>query len=230
MDDKFAKDLLKKTQEDFEKIAVEFSLTREKQWPEFSLFRKFIKEGDRILDEGCGNGRALEMMKDLKVEYIGIDFSEKLLEIARKKYPDFKFVKGNIVNLPFPDNYFDIVFSIAVLHHIPSEELREKMISEVKRVLKPRGKFILSVWDFRSNKRLVFLILKYSFLKIMGRSKLDFGDVFVPWGREVNRYYHFFTEKEILKLIKEHNFKILKKGVSRNKRGKRRNIFIIARK
>lgn len=225
-----AKDLLEKTQKDFDLIADDFSRTRGKLWPEFLLFKKFVKEKDKVLDEGCGNGRLIEVIKDLKVDYTGIDFSERLLELARKRYPNFKFVKGSILDLPFPDNYFDVVFSIAVLHHIPSKELREKAVSEIKRVLKPEGKLILSVWDFRGDKKLIFLLLRYSFLRLIGRSKLDFGDVFVPWGKKVNRYYHFFTQREILKLIKKYNFHMLEKGVSRDKKGKRRNIFVVAQK
>lgn len=166
----------------------------------------------------------------MKVEYIGLDISENILEIARKTYPSFKFLKGSILDLPFPDNYFDVVLAIAVLHHIPSQELREKAVSECYRVLKPNGTFIVSVWDLWGKKKNIVSLLKYSFLKIIGRSKLDFGDIFLPWGKKAKRYYHFFRKSEIIRLIEKQGFKIIEKGVSKNKKGRRANIFLIAQK
>ena len=83
---KYAEYLLKKTKEDYDKIAEEFSRTRERPWPEIKfLIDKYIIAGERILDLGCGNGRLLEFFKDKKVDYIGTDFSEKLIEIAKKR-------------------------------------------------------------------------------------------------------------------------------------------------
>ena len=229
MDSVYAKYLLEKTKKDYNLIAEDFSKTRWNIWSEFNIFRDYVKQEDKVLDAGCGNGRLLELFKDKIIDYTGIDISEKLIELAKKKYPQNAFLIADNLNLPFPNDNFDKVFSVAVLHTIPSRELREKALSELKRVLKPKGLLILTVWD--SWRKDTFpLLLKSCFTKLIGKSKLDFGDAFVPWANKTERYYHFFTKKELQSLIQKSGFKIIKKGVARNETGKRSNIYLIAEK
>lgn len=229
MEREYAEYLMKKTQEDYNLIADDFSRTRWNIWPEFSIFRDFIREGDRILDVGCGNGRLLELLRDKKIRYTGVDLSERLVEIAKKRYPQDNFLVADNLNLPFLDNNFDKVFSVAVLHTIPSQYLRKKAISELKRVLKPEGLLFITAWDMR-RKDTFPLLLKYSFLKLIGRSKLDFGDVFVPWSNKTKRFYHFFTKKELQSLVEITGFSIIKRGIVKNETGRRSNIYLIAKK
>ncbi len=243
MEKKYAEYLLQKTKEDYNLIAEDFSRTREKIWEEIKfLFDDYLIEGDRILDLGCGTGRFVELFKNRNVDYIGADISEKLIEIAKKKYlclPKFsegkfrqaraKFQKANALNLPFPNDYFDKVYSIAVLHHIPSEEFRLQFLKEARRVLKQEGFLILTVWKFHQRKE-IFLLFKYTILKLIGKSKLDFKDIFEPWGKKTERYYHWFSKKELINLIKEAGFKIREVGIVKNKRGNRQNIYLIAGK
>lgn len=226
----YAEYLLKKTKEDYNLIAEDFSQTRYSVWPELTFFRKYVKEGERILDLGCGNGRLFEFFKNRNVEYIGVDNVEKLIEIARKKYPEAKFLVGDALNLPFSDNYFDKVFSIAVFHHIPSGEFRLQFLKEVRRVLKQEGLLILTVWDLWRRVASLKLLTKFTIFKIFGKSGLDFKDVFVPWGKKVKRYYHHFTKRELINLVKKEGFKIKKFGVVKNETGKRSNIYLIAQK
>lgn len=229
MEREYAEYLLKKTRDDYNLIAEDFSRTRWNIWPEFSIFRDFIKEGDKILDVGCGNGRLLELLKDKKISYTGVDVSEKLIEVAKKKYPQNNFLVADNLNLPFLDNNFDKVFSVAVLHTIPSDELRKKAVAELKRVLRPEGLLFVTVWDMW-RKDTFLLPLKYSFLKLIRKSKLDLGDAFVPWSDKTKRFYHFFTKKELYSLVKIVGFDILKKGVAKNETGSRSNIYLIAKK
>jgi alkylated DNA repair protein alkB family protein 8 len=229
MQKEYAEYLLKKTKEDYNLIAEDFSRTRWNIWAEFSIFRDYVKGGDEILDIGCGNGRLLELLKGKNIEYIGVDNSERLIEIAKRRYPTKKFLVADTLNLPFPNDYFDKVFLIAVLHNIPSKELRFKALQEARRVLKPEGLLILTVWDIW-RKETVMLILKHLFLKLIGKSQLDFKDVFVPWGKKVRRYYHYFTKRELINLVKKGGFKIKKSGVAKNETGKRSNIYLIAEK
>ena len=135
----------------------------------------------------------------------------------------------NALNLSFPDNYFNDVYSIAVLHHLPSKELRLKFLNEARRVLQPGGLLILTVWKFYQIRQWLFL-LKYTLLKIIGKSKLDWKDILEPWGKKAERYYHWFSKKELEGLIKETGFEIEKSGIIKNKKGNRQNIFIVAKK
>ncbi len=228
MKQKYAEQLLKKTKEGYDKIAEEFSTTREEVWEEMNfLFDDYVIPGDKILDLGCGNGRFFELLEDKDVNYIGVDFSEKLIEIAKKKYPKVKFQVADALDLPFPNNYFDKIYSIAVLHHIPSKELRLQFLKEARRVLKPDGFLILTAWKLKSKKDWN-LFLKYTILKLIG--KLERGDVFQPWGKKTERYFHLFSEEELMDLAKEVKFKIIKEGIVTNEKGNRRNIYLVVEK
>ena len=74
------------------------------------------------------------------------------------------------------------------------------------------------------------LLLKYFFLKLIGKSKLDFRDAFVPWSDKTKRFYHFFTKKELQSLIKNVGFSIVKEDIAKNEIGRRFNLYLIARK
>jgi ubiquinone/menaquinone biosynthesis C-methylase UbiE len=229
MDLQYTKFLLEKTKADYNLIAQDFSSKRKEIWEELLFLFEDLKEGEKVLDLGCGNGRWFKIFKEKKIKYIGIDNSEKLIEIAKKNFPEANFLVADALNLPFPENYFDKVFAIAILHHIPSESFRIQFLKQVKRVLKPKGKLILTVWKLHQLKEKL-LILKYTILKIIGKSKLDFKDIFEPWGKKLQRYYHCFSKRELKKLVEKVNFKILKIGEVKNKRKNRQNFYLICEK
>ncbi|MDP2926557.1 MAG: class I SAM-dependent methyltransferase [bacterium] len=230
MKERLAKELLEKTKKDYNLIAEEFSRTRRNLWSElFAVFKDYTKEKDKVLDVGCGNGRFLDLLGQKKIDYIGVDNSEEQIREAQKKYPDRNFLVADALNLPFPNDSFDKVFLIAVLHHIPSINLRIKVLAELQRVLKPGGFLLLTVWR-PPLAEILKLISKYSFLRLIRRSKMDFGDVLVPWGSRVERYYHFFKKSEIMELANRAGFKTLKSEIVRNQTGKRSNLYLIAQK
>jgi hypothetical protein len=74
------------------------------------------------------------------------------------------------------------------------------------------------------------LIIKHLFLKIIGKSKLDFKDVFMPWGKRTNRYYHYFTKKELCNLAQKAGFQIINCGIAKNETRRRSNVYLIAEK
>lgn len=228
MDKKYAEYLLVKTREDYNLIADDFSRTRDETWDEmFFLFENYLKPGDKVLDLGCGNGRWYKLFKTYNVDYIGIDSSVKLIEIAGKNNPDGKFQVEEGLNLSFPDNFFDKVYSIAVFHHIPSREFRLKFLEEARRVLKPEGTLVLTVWELENQ---AYLLIKYTILKLLAKSKLDFGDVLEPWGKKLERYYHCFTETELIELTKKSGLKIKEGGTIENEKRNRQNLYIVAQK
>lgn len=230
MDEEYAEYLLKKIREDYNLIAEDFSRTREKPWSEIKfLFDNYLISGERVLDLGCGNGRNFQFFTEKNVDYFGVDSSEKLIEIAKKRNLKAKLKVSDALNLAFPNNYFDKVYSIAVFHQIPSDQFRLKFLKEVKRVLKPDGLFILTVWKFQNWKEKLQL-LKYTILKLIGRSRLDFKDVLLPWAKKIKRYYHCFSQKELINLVKKAEFKIKEVGIVKNQKGNRQNIYLIAQK
>ena len=232
------KKILEKNKKDWEELADKFSQARQNIWFELEELSKYVKDGDRILDLGCGNGRLYELFKDRRVEYIGVDNSSKLIELARKQFNNLtpkenqrfptgqaikqlnkpKFIVADALNLEtkFPNDRFNIIFSIAFLHHIPSNKLRLKVLKNCYSILKPNGFLISTVWNLYQPK----LIRKYKIWRIIPGLK----DVFIPFKFEhkaVKRYYHVFTNRELKKLFKKAGFNIIdayyiKKGQKTN--------------
>ncbi len=96
-----------------------------------------------ILDLGCGYGWYTNYFSKVGGKVIGCDGSENMLSIAKNKYPDFIFEKVDIEKeLPYEDNYFDIVFCNQVLMDIKNIE---NLISEIYRITKQNGIFYMSV-------------------------------------------------------------------------------------
>ncbi|MDD5145959.1 MAG: class I SAM-dependent methyltransferase [Candidatus Pacebacteria bacterium] len=237
MKKEYAEYLINKTKDDYNLISEDFSRTRNYLPEDIKSFGKYVKDGDKVLDLGCGNGRLAELFFNKKAEYIGVDNSEKLIEIAKKRYPQCKFIASSAFNLPFSDNYFDEIFSLAVFHHIPSQEFRLQFLSEAKRVLKPGGLLILTVWNLNPIQSIIIgewerarSFFKYLILKIFGQTKLDFKDFFVPWRKDCQRYVHYFSKGELKKLAEKSGFKIEKIKISKTEARKETNLGLVARK
>ena len=234
MQKEYAEYLFKKTKEDYNLIAENYARTRPFFLEDVKALGEYTLKGERVLDSGCANGRLFDIFKPKEVNYYGVDISEKLIEIAKKNYPEAKFQIANALNLPFSENFFDKVYSISILHNIPSKDFQLQYLKEVKKILKPGGLLILRVWDFWRRKAAAKLLLKYTFLKLIGKSQLDFKDVFVPWKDSkgkiiIQRYFHCFTKKELERLVKEAGGLKIKESW-RGGRDPRTNIYLVAEK
>jgi ubiquinone/menaquinone biosynthesis C-methylase UbiE len=110
-----------------------------------------IQSGHRVLDIGCGTGSLVILIKRLHpdVDVVGIDPDPKALTRARRKAErtalPMQLDQGFSDELPYPDAFFDRVFSSFMLHHLQAGE-KEKTLREVRRVLKPGGS--LHLLDF----------------------------------------------------------------------------------
>ncbi len=215
MNEKKAKKLIKKVQLDYDKIADHFSNTRKYLWPEMKDWQGYVKNGQKVLDAGCGSGRLLELFKDNQIEYEGIDISAKLINIAkseRRQYnqKNIHFQVGNLLFLPYENKIFDLIFCVSTLQHIPSRENRFLVLKEILRVLKPGGRVFFTNWYFWNNyTNKKYLIKKQTLVNwIKGFEK---GDIFIPWRSPngdlvVNRYYHAFKKPEIKELFSNLGF------------------------
>jgi len=174
----------------YDQIADYFDNTRGYTW---SWIREFVnthvKSGDVVYDIGCGNGRNMAFRKD--VAFIGLDNCKKMADICTKK--GLNAVVGDMCELPFDVNTANAVICIASFHHLICYQRRREALHELKRVCKPRGKILLSVWSINQPKKTRRVFTKY-------------GDTFVQWnqnGEIYNRYYYIFRIQEITKLFDE---------------------------
>ena len=118
----------------------------------FNLKKYDLKNDGVLLDVGCGEGRHIfGVMQDYPLmKCIGIDMDHESIKIAEEGYDYFKsishagaeFLKGSAYNIPFPDNFFDLVICSEVLEHL--HEYNDA-VREMHRVLKPGGKLYASV-------------------------------------------------------------------------------------
>ncbi len=109
-----------------------------------------INAGDKILDIGCGKGFQLYEISLLVpgVKIYGIDISSYAIENAKEEVKD-RLQVGNANHLPFPDGYFDLVFSITTLHNLHNYDL-DKALREMERVSK-KNKY-LCVESYRTEE------------------------------------------------------------------------------
>lgn len=100
-------------------------------------------DGERVLDLGCGYGCYTDYFAQIGADAVGVDGSEKMIAMARKRYPGLRFTVADIEKpLPFEDEHFDIVFSNQVLMDIENIDF---VFSECKRVLKEGGILYYSI-------------------------------------------------------------------------------------
>jgi ubiquinone/menaquinone biosynthesis C-methylase UbiE len=224
-----AEEILTENRESYDRMAGEFSASRGKFWEELAFLAEHALPGERVLDIGCGNGRFYPLLHTRGAIYTGLDSSAKLLAEAGRAYPEATFVEGDATALPFHDQSFDIAYSFAVIHHIPSSALREKFAAEAARVLMPGGMLIITTWDLWSPRH--FLKFLQSAIKsIFELSPLDVGDAWLTFGKEKRkRYLHAFTIRELEGLLMHNGFTIVGTEIIERKSGEK-NIVTIAKK
>jgi ubiquinone/menaquinone biosynthesis C-methylase UbiE len=120
-----------------------------------------IRVNQRVLDLGCGTATLTIQIKKNNpgAEVVGLDGDTKVMGIARMKISesnlDINLRWGMAYDLPFPDSYFDHVFSSLLFHHLTNEN-KSRTIQEVFRVLRPGRMFYLT--DFgRPGNKLMYL-------------------------------------------------------------------------
>ena len=174
----------------YQEIAEHFSDTRYCVWDMVSNFLKNKTPNELGLEIGCGNGKNLMVNPNLKI--IGIDNCSKLIDICLNK--NLNVLEACCCSIPFDNNHFDFVMSIAVFHHLSTDERRILAVNEMVRVTKKKGKGLISLWSMENQEN----------EKI--KRKFKEGDNVVSWTRNkdqkiFNRYYYIFTYEKIINLI-----------------------------
>jgi ubiquinone/menaquinone biosynthesis C-methylase UbiE len=116
------------------------------------LFDKYLKPGMAILDAGVGGGRTTPHLSAIAGSYVGIDYSETMIEACRNRYPELRFAVSDAADLSaFPAEAFDaVVMAFNTIDYIVPEDRRRQCFTECWRVLKPGGVFLFSSHNPRS--------------------------------------------------------------------------------
>ena len=135
-------DVFEKISADYDKMNSVISFNQHKKWRDDIMRRMAVRKGAKALDVCCGTADwtiALAKAVGASGEVTGLDFSENMLEAGKDKvkpFPNISLIQGNAMELPFPDETFDYVTIGFGLRNVPDYE---KVLSEMKRVLKPGG-------------------------------------------------------------------------------------------
>lgn len=140
------------------------SLYIDEQMKKFENVRGLINDKSLILDLGCGTGFISEKLGNA----VGIDYSIEMLKLCPK---NLRAVCADACNLPFKDESFDCVFSLTVMQDINNIK---QAVAEIKRVLKPNGKIILSVLNKKRIEK-IRALLKKEFKNL--REKENYNDI-----------------------------------------------------
>src|SRR4051794_15443621 len=110
------------------------------RWRERAVDLARVSHGDRVLDVATGTGDLAVELRSRGAEVVGLDFSERMLELAREKAPDVHFEAGNALELPYADDEFDAVTVGFGARNF--EDLRAGL-SEMARVTRPGGRVVV---------------------------------------------------------------------------------------
>jgi len=153
---------LKKTRFNYNKVIDDQYLPQDhsRQTTAVSCVRKIIRENKNIktmMDLGCGAGKSVDFFHRLnsEINWVGLDIEDSP-QVNRRTRNDVEFCSYDGINIPFEDNYFDLIYSNQVMEHVRNPR---ELLKEVARVLKPNGYFVgstsqletyhsFSVWNF----------------------------------------------------------------------------------
>jgi tRNA (uracil-5-)-methyltransferase TRM9 len=230
MDSNTAARLIEINREFYTHFGDSFSATRHRIQPGVRRVLESLNGNESILDLGCGNG---ELARELarrgqRGSYLGVDFSLPLLREAESQPDGFsaKFLQVDLTQLSaFSDQLsvvdgWSVITAFAVLHHIPSMELRLNILRIVKQLLKTEGIFVDSNWQFLNSEKLKARIQPWEAAAISA-SEVDAGDYLLDWrsGGKGLRYVHHFNESELAELAKASGFSIMDSFYSDGERG-----------
>jgi ubiquinone/menaquinone biosynthesis C-methylase UbiE len=140
---------------------------------EIDLALQIIRDGDRVLDVGCGPGVALRAYASRRrIEAHGIDYAENMVEFARRRTAQtvptaaIDIRHASVLDLPYDGALFDVVTSSRCLMAVLDWELQKRALVEIHRVLKSGGQLVMMEGTFDGLARLNFYRRKFGLTEI----------------------------------------------------------------
>ena len=212
--------LLSLNKQFYQTFGREFSSTRQHLQPGVQHILDTLTGDESILDLGCGNGELARerMRRGQRGTYIGLDFSQPLLEAARHGWEDAPatFIRADLTTSDWEKPIlrashppFDLVTAFAVLHHIPGAGLRLAILQKIRAMLRPGGQFIHSEWQFLGSDKLKGRVQPWREIGLTD-GDVDSGDYLLDWrsGGRGLRYVHHFDEPELEALAEASRFRV----------------------
>ena len=154
-----------------------------------NLLKEYLKDNIKILDIGCATGNFLFKIQKInsKIELYGVDFSPKMIVLAKNKFKNIKFYNLRAEEIDFPSDYFDIITIIETFHHLQNQNL---VLEKIHKILKPEG--ILLICEPDINNKLINL-----FINFLKKSHIE-------------KESKFFNQQQIMELASRFQLKPIK--------------------
>jgi len=221
--------LLELNREFYSKFSAEFSDSRSEDRLNLDPWREYLRDEMSLLDVGCGNGRLVSALEREKhpLAYLGIDSSAELVALAAKRAAKLKHLDATfrVADLADPNwckglgkfGSFDLMLALAVLHHLPSFQLRARVLNDIKTLLAPNGAFVMSNWQFLNSQRLRNKLVPWDRVDLKPE-ELEQGDYLLDWKRGGTgyRYVHFVTEAEVQELARTTRYTVVRQEYADN--------------
>ncbi|MFA6315121.1 MAG: class I SAM-dependent methyltransferase [Candidatus Paceibacterota bacterium] len=197
----------------YDEIAEKWSQSRPNEWMKNSLdkFIAFLKPGSSVLDVGCGSGDKSKYMQERGMNVTGIDFSSKMIEIAKQDVPNAHFEVLDINNLSKHDSKYDAIFARAVLLHFPKNQIN-RLLNMFANHLNEKGYIYIAVKMQKENEKGEEIVKEFDY------------------DQNIERFFSYFTLEELKKYVTDLNLEICFADISQVKNGTRKWIQLIVRK
>ena len=228
--------LLELNRQFYERFAQPFSQTRSYLQPGVRRCLPRLLQATSLLDFGCGNGELFFALRQAGYpgRYLGLDFSHALLDIAIQRWIELS--QGNSQQAPFQavditqpgwqeslrKETFAVITAFAVLHHLPSAEVRLQVLKTLRTLMPQteKGLLFLSNWQFLNSSRYRQRIQAWEEIGLTSDA-VESGDYLLDWreGGRGLRYVHHFSEAELTQLAAQSGFQVIESFYSDGREG-----------
>lgn len=157
-------------------------------------FLSFLKAGDAVLDVGCGAGTKSKYLIGKGFKVAGIDFSEQMIEIAKRNVPQGRFFVMDLTDMGGLQEKFDGILAQAVLLHVPKKKIA-LALEQLRGKLKPGGYLYVAVKEIKPGSPEEATV-----------TENDYG---YPY----SRFFSYFTSAEMRKYLEDTGMKVVHESI-----------------